>query len=478
MLNREALESALQLTEVLDSQGFRLLAIPGTPLDELTKATRSDANFNTFSNGEFQPNITDICYIANCKDEMLQCSPHDVAMDHVTDVAIKAVREHMVFAKNVVAPAVQQLVEQTMSAMNDMTPSSMTGMEVVVWETPKPMENTALATAVRKYEEVPYDTPVLGMKLPNMAVSDIIELMGSGSGSLDKDVAFWASTKGESFFIRLWENVFQIKQADLKDNIPVSFRDFIENRVDGVDNALAIFLISRKLFDNAPKDVAMSSASFNSLIVDYRNQSASRLCRALNDMDKIEKSKVLIRSIDKKRVVTVNSTVYRAWIDAGGDNEVLFGNALETMPSTLADDISAKAPMLKVNWQRHATLISITEDNKKFSRTKEILARNFDLQMRTTENENITLGNREMISKTFNSLLQEVRVDEIDDLWKLCLKLVCRSRFSRTEAERILSGIERIKKQHPEIDVREAAAASVIEYVAYWVSTQFRVCKI
>lgn len=478
MLTRDALESSLPLTEVLDSNGFRLIAIPGTPLDELVKATRSDPNFNTFNAGEFQPNISDIEYIANCKDPLLGCSPHDTAMDHVTDVAIKAVREHMVFAKNVVAPAVQQLVEQTAATLNDMSPSSLLGMEVVVWEAPKPLENSALQSAVKKFEEVPFDMPHLGMKLPDMSVAEIVELMGSGSGSLDKDIQFWAAAKGDTFFINLWENVFQVKQADINDRQPVAFRDFIEDRINGTDNALAIFLISRKLFDAPPKDTQMSMAAFNNLIVEYRNQSAAKICRALGELERTEKNRVLIRSIENKRTTVVNSSVYRAWIEAGGDNEVLFGNALDVAPTTLTDTINAKASVLKTNWQRHATLVAINEANKKFSRTKEILARHFEIQLRATEGQDATEGNRTMVVGLFNSLLNEVRLDEIDDLWKLCLKLVCRSRFHRTEAERILSGIERIKKQHPEIDVREAAAASVIEYVAYWVSTQFKVTKI
>lgn len=477
MLTIDALKNALPLTEVVDSNGFRLLAVPGTPLDELVKATRSDANFNTFNNGEFQPDITNIEYIANCKDPVLGFSQHDNAMDHVVEVATNAVREHMTFAKNVVAPAVQELVEKTAATLNAMQPSSLLGMEVVAWEPPKPLDNSSLQTAVKKFEETPYDTPALAMKLPDMAVSDIAELMGSGAGSLDKDVAFWLATKGDSFLINLWENVFQIKQAGLNDKA-VSFRDFIEDRENGIDNALGIFLIARKLFDNPPKDTQMPMVKYNDLMADYRNQAGAKICRVLADLEKIQKNKVLIRSIENGRTTIVNNSVYRAWIENGGDNEVLFGNAMSRTPTTLLDSIVAQASELKGAWQRHATLVAVTESNNRFARTKEVLARHFDAQLRATEGQEATQGNRETVSRLFNDMLADIRADEIDDLWKLGLKLVCRARFHRTEAERILSGMERIKKQHPEVDVREAAAASIIEYIAYWVGTQFKVVKI
>lgn len=481
MLSNEALNSALPLTSVLDAAGFKLTPIPGTPLERLVQATRSDDNFNIATDvagvTEYQPSLSDIEYIANCKDDVLQVSPHDTVMDDVTEIGIAAVREHMVFARTVVAPAVQNLVENVAETLNAITPSSLLGMEVVVWEPAAPLQNNALENMVRRFENTPFDSPSMAMRCPSITVAEMIELMKTGSNSMDKDIEAWAASKGESFFINIWENVFQIKQAELNERVPVTFRDFTENRESGPDNALAIFLLSRRLLDDPLPETTMDMKMYSNMMADYRNQAGARVCRALDELENIGKSQLLVRSVNGP-VTTVYSFVYRKWIEAGGSNEILFGNLLESPFSSTVEMLNAKAESLKAKWARHAALTATVEANRKFVRTKEALLDHFIKQMREVDEGGIeagSLGNREIVIRKFRELLDDVTDDELKDLWTVSLKLVCRSRFARTDAERILAGIEQVKRDHPELDVREAAAMSVLKYVAYWLTAQYKV---
>jgi hypothetical protein len=476
MLTTESLNTAVPLTTVLDNRDLVLTPVTGTPLAALVVATRSDPSFNTAGEDstEFCPDIFNIVYIANVKDPVLDICKHDTVMDDIIDVVSAAVKEHMVFAKNVVAPAIEELVTATMTTLSELTPSSLLGMEIVIWNPPKPMTGSALETAVRKFEDLPYDVPNMNLRLPLITVSEIIELMKSGSGNMDSDIAEWAAGKGESYFISLWENVFQQKQADLSDTVGKSFREYIYDCEDALDNAVAIFLISRKLFDKPLPETEMNLDSHGKTMVEFRNQSAARLCIAFTEMDKIEKVEQLVRSTTN-RVTVVNGSVYSKWIDAGGENETLFGNVLETSSSVTISDINAKTDVLKATWARHAAITATIERNRLFARTKEVLQTHFQEQMRrTTEGEEATISNRETVIGLFTEQLSRVREDELTDIWTICLKLICRSRFARTEAERILLGIERIKKENPNTDIRECAAVSMIEYIAYWVSTQMK----
>jgi len=475
MLTNQALIAAFPLTTVLDSKRIVVSPLEGSPLFTLVKATRSDSNHNKFNEttGEFDINITDIEYMANAKDDVLGVCTHDRVMDEITEVVSTAVTDHMMFAKNVVAPAIEDLVVKTCNSILELSPSALLGMEVITWAPPKPLLNSGLETSVRKFEDLPYDVPKLAMKLPDLTVTEIIELMKSGSGDLDNDITEWASVKGDSFFISIWENIFQIKQAGLTDRVPVTFRSFVYDAPDSLDNALAIYLLSRRLADSPLPNTEMNLTSFNSLIIDYRNQSGARLSHAFNEFDKVNKISQLVRSVDGNKTI-VNESVYRRWIDAGGENEILFGNILVQPFSSTVDEINSKAPMLKAEWNKYSALTSVVERNRLFTRTKEFLLAHFREQIRNvTEGEEATIGNREIILKKFTDLIDEVREDETKDLWALCLKLVCKARFYKTDAERILSGIERIKKENPQVSVREAAAISLLEYINYWISTQF-----
>ena len=476
MLTREALNASLPLTEKLDSLNLYLVPVVGTPLEALVNATRSDSNFVVRTDGgDCAPDIDSIEYIANCKDDATGASCHDAAMDDIVEVATKAVQGHITFAKTVVAPAVQDLVEKTAQSLNELTPSVLLGMEVVQYGLPSPLANSALESSVRRFAETPFDVPKLVMKSPDLGLADIKALFNSGSAGLDRDIEEWLAGKGDSFVQAVWSSVFQVKQYDSIDAPAKTFRDYIEDRVDGVDWALAIFLISRKLVDAPIEGIEMNLDLFESTAVEFRNQAGARLVRALDEDAQVAKSGVLVRS-HTDRVTVVNASVYRSWIEAGGENEVLFGNLLTQPAHYTVDQINANAAGLKADWNRHAALTATVESNRKFDRTKSVMERHFTSQLAAITGDDIAvLGNAEGVLKAFRDQLELVNEDDVSDLYALALRLVCRSRFAHTDAERILAGIERIKRENPTVDVREAAAVSVIEYVAHWVGTQFKV---
>jgi hypothetical protein len=475
MLSQEALKSALPLASVLDEAGVFLTPIPATPLEALVQTTRSDEKFVINNGADMTPDLENIEYIANAKDPVLGFAPHDAALDDIVEVATRAVQGHILFAKSVVSPVVAELAETTAATIEQLQGSSLIGMEVEVWTAPAPLTNSSLESSVRKFGEVSPDSPVLNMRLPDVSMEELMKIMGTGGAGLDGDVQTWASTKGDAFFMNLWGDIFQQRQAALNDRISKTFRDYLEDRECGVDYALAIFLIARRLFEQPLEGTEMDLRQHENGMVDFRNQAANRLCRAIDQLDNDKKRGMLVRAVVGRKTI-VNGDVYRDWIENGGENEVLFGNLLgDTIGYTVAQ-ISDRAQALKSLWSRHVALTQTVESNKKFSRTKEVLAKQFACQLvaATNEVDGVNLD-KNAIQRSFNDMLDQVREDELGDLYGLCLRLVCRSRFSHTDAERILSGIERIKKENPSIEVREAAAVSVIEYIAYWLCSQFRV---
>lgn len=475
MLTREALESALPLATTLDSRNVFLTPVENTPLQALVIATRSDiVPVVPTDGGRFSIDLENILYMANCKDRVTGACDHDQALDNVVAVAAEAVRGHIQFARNVAAAAVTDLADKTCDALRALTPSSLLGVEVQVFNYPAPLEAGQLEASVQRFADDVPNEPRLAARLPARTYTELLEIIGSGSGALDKDVQAWLATKGETFLTSLWEEVFTQKQASLTDAAK-SFFTFTEDRENGIDNALAIFLLARKLVEAPIEGVEMPLPAFENLMAEFRGQAGLRLKRAYAEMDQINKLGILVRSVTQ-RVTVVNDKVYRGWIEAGGDNEVLFGNMMDTVPQTLVSNIDAKAPALKAAWTRHATLTATVENNRRFSRTKAILDSTFRAQLAEISADDETVRNNvDLVLSRFRDELETAREKDLEDLHGLCLRLVCRSRFPHTSAEEILSGIARIECENPKIDVREAAAVAVIEYIAKWVATQFKV---
>lgn len=471
MLTRNALEAALPLTQQLDARSLYLQAIPATPLGELVKATRADEKFNVpLDGGGWSPDLANIEYVANAQAQDGVLNAHDCAMDSIVTVAINTVQKAILMAKTVVAPVVEDLVERVRQGLATMTPSAMLGLEVCVVELPAVLDNPALMAALQRYQDAPLDNPRMNLRMPELGVNELREMAAAGLGTGGKDVASWLASKGDAWVASVWHTFFQVKPGD---SAP-TFQGLLRAE-DGVEVALLVFLLARRLIDAVPPGVEMNLRALQETLVDYRNQAAARVSRACAEQELAVKVGTLVRKQDARRI-WVNGGVYTAWLKSGGSNEILFGNMLSAQPGYSAADLKARSKELKAAWDRHAAVTNSVEAGRRFLRTKELLAACFEEQVQAVGEGDPTLsGSRMEVLRLFHDMLNNVREVDLNDFYGTALKLVCRSRFVNTDSEMILTGIERAKQDNPQLDVREAAAISVIQYVSWWVSTQFKV---
>jgi hypothetical protein len=476
MLTLEAIQSAQALADRLDAARVVVLAAPGTPLEALTSGTRVDDHTGVVQadDGGYSANVQFIHAMANVQNDKLGANPHDVALNEIAEVAIPAVTGHIQFARSTVRPVIEDLVERVMKSLGEDKIELALGAEVIVQESPAPLTNGAFDTMVRKFEGVPYAPPVLGMRCPDQTIDEIKELMKTGSGSVDKDIEAWLAAEGGSWLMELWENVFQIKPREAGYSGRRTFDEWTADKACGVDFSLAIFLLARKLFDSPLEGTVMNLNEHERLVADYRDQSAAALCRFVDQLDRNRKNGILVVGLSRLKT-TVDAEVYREWIEKGGENEVLFGNSLRTMPFTSVTDIEAAAAALKGAWDQHAALEDTVRRNRQFDRTRELFFHHFRAQLaEATEDGQADLGNSEQVLERFRQGLTAVREDDLDCLYTLATKLVCDARFPDKAAYTILMGIDRNVKQNPHLELREAATLAIVEYVCDWLSEQFK----
>lgn len=472
MLTQEAINSAYALTERLDASNILVTPALGSALYALVEATRTDNSYNTQLGDDYTPDVNGILVMANMVTDATGVCGHDEVLDTMTPMLADALRGHISFAKTVVAPAIDGLVDRVSQVLADMQPSTLLGYEVIVNESPKPLTNSAFETAVRKFEEIPIDNPVLGLNLPDMSGEALLEALKTGTSSIDNDVAEWAAGLDTSFLTNVWMTAFQQKPVDVYAVVVPSFRGLIENRETGVDAAMVIYLWANRLLDAPPEGTEMNLRSYENLMAEYRNQAGARLCREIDTIDRNSKTGTLIVSSYMNKI-EVNGNVYNKWISNGGSNEILFGNSLKVPSLTNEGDLTEAGDRLKSDWNTYCSLIAVTEANNRFTTTKDILASCYREQLVDLDESEVRMvGSIEGAVKKFEEMLIDVNQTDIDNMYSLALRLICRSRFFYSNAEEILGGIERIKLASPELSVREAATVSVTEYAAGWLATQ------
>ena len=254
----------------------------------------------------------------------------------------------------------------------------------------------------------------------------------------------------------------------------INSADVFNNAESGLTTALVAFLVARKLWNNAPDDTNMSAREYEDRMVEVRDQSALRLIREFNVVERDERNGVLVRKYTRNKV-EVNAKVYKTWLENGGTNELLFGNILSSRPADMGEDILAKASECQDAWNRYTMLNRTVEAGKRFNAAKNILRVEATALLSNLSQDELPLQNRQMVVKQFEDALACTKEDEVLRPYDWVLRVLCESLYRQSDARRILEGINRVMAHSPGVDVREAAAVSAVEYIAWWLSQQFKV---
>lgn len=469
MLSLQALTSAGPLATSLDARNLVVSPIAGTPLAKLCEASSSSDDHVWGDQGDRKIMIEHVAESTNRPDPVLNGCAHDVEMKEIVSEVAEAVSRHLAYARTVVAPTVDDLVQRVAGSVEQVMRSDMSQLEVVVWRMPAPMYEPSFVESFQRAVDVKPDQTKAGAHLPADAdLSVVTGWMKGGSAALEDSVDAYIAALGSDTLLTIYKEMLtsQSSNADLW----ALFNDPLL----GLDYATVGFLITRKLWDSPPEGVEVSLSAYEAEMVDLRNQCAIRLGYELARVERDEKVGILIRQYTRQSV-EVNDSVYRKWIDEGGEHSVLFGNVLSDRPVLTLAEIVQKAAEFKSIWETYCVLQKTTVANKKFSAAKSIMATEFAAVLETTDQVELPLGERPYVLERFNAALTATKEAEVQDLYSWTLRLLCDSRFYKTDAFRILDGINRVKAQSPDVDVKEAAAVATLEYIAYWVSTQFQV---
>lgn len=484
MLSQDVLERAYPLVEQLDARRVYLAPVPGTPLASLVEATRmAGVNHYSLPNqtgavADPQVQLGDIAFMANCINPATNESDHDVAMNRVVENGIAGLTNQVRAIRTVVKPAVVEMAEKTMLALQGLPGSEILGLEVRTYTPPEAFSNKNLLKEVLLTQAMPFDNPTLGLKLPVMAVSDIIKLAETGVTTIDGDVQDWLARKGNDFVAKVWETLFTENELGLTTNRVLMLRDYIDDPYEGAEWSLLTFLLARKLWDNPPEGTAMELRAYNEKVQAFRDQSASNVARAMDQLAQHADSGRMVLELQRKWVVVLEP-VYKKWLEENnGTNEVLLGMIVLQKPLFTVEDIVAASAELQDTWTRQESLARTEEAARRKANCKGIMRSIFVDQLYSSTEENETSEEiRQRIVALFDNELSLVNEEdcEVDRLFLTSTRLLCRSRFVRSDAENFLNWFNKIMKDNPGTSEMEAATQCAIKYVARWMAEQVEV---
>ena len=482
MLTTESLQSAYNLTELLDARGVKLVSKLGSPLALLCDKTFTPPNAVTRdpASGDVSFDLGVVEYhtaapILSDAGSATKNSEHDLALDAIAELCPKAVQDHIKLARTIVNPLITDLADSVLKETANLKPSEVLGFEVKPVPLPKPFLNGSLVSMVDKFQDAKF-TGIFGVAIQvERSQEELLEDIKTGSSQLDDDVREWLTMhpKGLGLLSEVWNNVFRRQDTNLQ------FNDWVGSQNEGADYALITFLLARKLIDKPIEDAGVSLVSWNNTLADYREAAAKFVSFAITAAQRDTKNGIIVRGMRGKQV-TVFEPAYRAFLEKGGSNEMLFANLLADCKYLTQDDLLENSEKLLAAWNRFTAIDNSTTQVKQRATVKNSFYRNFHRQLSEAKDENPEYRanvNMEGIEKLFAELLDSLpgHAFDLKHVYYTARKLICRTRFLATNVEDLLISIDEIQKENPKLPMREVTALATVNYITDWFFDQLTV---
>lgn len=482
MITKNAANVAINLAAEFDRRRLVLLPQPGTPLATLVAASCQSEVVVPSNDETFEPDAQYIEAMSAGYDGE-GVSLHDQELQNWADFIGSKVREHLIFARTVVRPTITELAEQVTQDIASLPVSVQYERTLVRRSLPAPMTSLAFADMIAEFKDVNYEALRTYVGLEEKTGAEVIQMLVTGAADTDELIAAWAAEKGPTFFQTVWDAVFTASPSEDR------FDTLIQDDLLGLDVAVVVFLLAKRLYNEPAEGTLMPLVEFNQKIADLRNQSALRIYHGYEAHQRNLSSKLLIVRLTQ-REITVNAEVYDEWMKNGGSNPVLFGAALSDRPVRFVADLDAKQVEFKDLWEQTNRFLTVAEQNNRFASYKQILRERAEKIIGDNltaifggvveEGQEVNKGLPAYVQaiELLNKFVDDVREPEFKDIWKVCTQLVCRSAFWFSNAEQILTGIDVACDENAGIEIREAALISVLQYIADYVCDQIRVTEV
>lgn len=468
-LNISVCDMMQDIVTEITKKGKMIKARPGTPL-AFIQASTFVPEMGDINTPELYGEHLRIMEEFN-RDKGDRISSHTDAINASVDAAIPGIRNQLHVYRNIVNPTIKDLLEKIDYDLQNISNKPVSNMEIVEWNLPIPYYNEKLEDLSYRYSS--HGTVEVTLKeiaeIPSS--TELYELMYTGIATLDESIKSWLSTIPDDYITTVWADIFTKTGSMMK---------LMVNKDQGHAYALIAYLLAEKLVTHEPLDCFKTTrAVFVSHLSAIRDFAGKFVYQYIQKNKKSIEEQNLILNISNN-TTTVHAVVYDAWLEAGGTPEILLGNMLNKQRVMYGQLLMNNAQDLTNKWNSYYAMQKQQLGNMQVSNIRYSIEKNFNTQMnearqKIRNNEKIDIPSIEEcdnIEKLFKQEINSYGGFTLENLPSVVTKLVCRSRFYKTDAEIFLSKLNKIMNDNPDLPPFEASTIATIEYIVEWSLTQ------
>jgi len=472
MLSRSTTNAVYDLAQQVTENNIRLVAIDESPLTALINASISPSMasghqlpYANRADDEISPmNFVGASRMKNAEG----ASEHDLVMDELIETVSEAVARNLNWTRNDVIPMIELVQEEAQKAINEAAVQGQNPYTIVPFFYDAAWNCDELVALAEKYVSVPRQSVKLTQVIPLPEDKTVREtLMASAPARVISAVEELLARHGDEWAHAVYETVFGAGHySTLDDQLSISY--------DRVDDAMLIMLLANQLAQHVPDSVNMSLDSFNSYMATILSQAGAQVQRILRRRQELQQQKVLVLARPSRHAdygnLIVNGDVYNEWLHDGGSPEILMGAVIAGRSENYQMLLSEKA-------QNEASYRAVAEHLK-----SELAYSKFNALMKSFRESMTQIINnmdddecvvpRSVYHTNLAYRLTRIHLDDVNDLIIPTRKVVCRTLWAHTDAEKYLEAMEAQTRAHPNMPMREAALLAAIDITVEWLMGQ------
>lgn len=479
-ISNHSMAASYPLAAHASRQGKYLDVAPHTALASLTqccdtlgdRAFVDEAGNTPFATEDLKP--ADIVLAAAAEESLEGVNDHGLQMDEIVERASHATNFAFDFTRNVVNPQVATVVEATQAYVESVTKKRLEPLVIEPVFNGRLFDTTALQELIAPFKDASLSN-VAPKKLTVVWPEDGLRAaLRTGDHELDTAVHNHFAER-EADVASLWKRYFADEPGNYRP------QDMMAAPLNS-DDSLVLFLGAHSLLesDHVPEGLDIDLPSYRTYLAQLREQAGARISYLYQQNANRAKVKQLVINAPIKPAkggiptgkITVAGDVYNNWLKDGGSPEALYQAVHEGV--TLQYDVLLQdAPGLAKRW---LTTMGILETQRKFERqtaiTTGLRAAVYKLYLSLNDSlkDFVPYATDGEFLSALSERLSHFHVKDLDDLYIVARKAVCRVLYPQTHAEKILNAMDSVMKDNPEYSPREAAFFVMIDYVTEWVT--------
>lgn len=401
-------------------------------------------------------------------NEMLQeqsdNSLHNGYTDQIATAAGNTINRRIDAIRTSVIPVVKSISQAIVETVESAGLNSNT-LEVVRVAITDMVFISSFMDEVKKFKSNTYLTPDKFFSEQPKSVQGIVDLLNTGSKTIDEAMAVLINKIGQDNLFHLWESLFVDKAASSLSNYS-NFDQLVSHANNGLENAVVIFQLANAL-ESSNKEAARhykEAASF--YIVNYFN-SYNR---------DIESGRLIRNQADGKvYVYTIN---YVPFLQKGGTVEMVIGAACTGGKYITSESILENSEALI---KEYKTIKSIKDLEVKSHTRKLIKNKFYDEFYRSFSHELSDFeksyfekhqGDKDLVARKFDNLIELITAESSRDIYRKVTEIICWSRFFYLDCHSMMVTIDQLCSDglEPEEALTQATVKEICSYVVSMVT--------